>query len=192
MAIFYLTALRSSPQKHEDRAVPKVIALDTTGIVNVITDLDNTTGYERTIIKYQKNRAYKNVRAAEKLGEYWKQVDFNNALSSPYNTGTSANVAASGAGAASGTPITAYHNSITAATTSTMTGVRLPSASGARTGTAMVVLNKTSVSCIVYPAASESLNSSTAGAITIAPGAFRHVYASASNAWVGCKGPYSS
>jgi hypothetical protein len=191
MAIFYVTALRSSPQKHEDRARPKVIALDTTGVTNIVTDI-NSSGYERTIIKYQKNRSYKNVTAAEKLGEYWVQIDFNNAASSPYNTGTKANVAASGAGAASGTAITAYHNSITAATASTMTGVRLPSASGTRTGTAMVVLNKTSVSCIVYPAASESLNSSTAGAVTVGPNQFTHFYASATNAWVSCKGPYNS
>lgn len=190
MSAFFLTALRDSPQKQEDLSVPKVVSLDTTAVVKAIPIVED--GKERMIVKYAKERYTKTIKAAERLGEYLLQTDFNNAASSPYNTGTKQNVAASGTGAASAQAITSYHVSITAATAGSNTGVRLPNASAAgRLGTAMVVFNKTAVDAVVYPAASESLDSSTAGTETVKAGQFKHFYVSTTAAWVTCKGPYA-
>lgn len=191
MATFFVTALSISPQKQGDRVVPQVVSLDTTKVVSAIVVANNVTAAENVIVKSMNPRYRKTVRTAESLGEYLKASDWSNAAGSPYNTGTAASVAASGASAAaSATPLTAYHNAVTAATASTMTGVRLPSASGANYGTATVVQNKSSIAVLVFPASGEFLDGSTAGSTSIAAGQFKHFYASATNKTVTCRGPY--
>lgn len=194
MATFYLTALRQSPQKHEDLPVPRVATLDTTAVVKAITVLDDD-GKERTVVKYAKERYQSTIYAAEKLGQYFLQTDFNNAASSPYNTGTKQSLAACGSGtaqAASATPVTAYFNTVTAATATTMVGVKLPNAStSGLLGTALVIRNGASTAITVVPAASEILDSTTAGIKSIPVNHFMHFYCSATNKWVTCKGPYN-
>lgn len=195
MAKIYLTAIRVSPQKHEDASIPKVYCIETADIVKQIA-LTATGGVENTQLKVSKSegRYTKNILVAEKLGEVFLMSDFNNAASSPYNTGvkTSAIVPGNGATKAAGTtkPLTAYHNSITTAD-ATSTAVALPPASG--TGllkSAKVVKNAASVNILVYSTAGNLLDGSSANAATIAPGAFKHFYASASDKWLTCKGPY--
>lgn len=194
MAIIFLTALRESPSLPVDRAVPKVVSIDTANVKSVNIDANSTTAANNLIVKVSNPRYRKTYRVAERLGEYLMLTDFNNSASSPLNNGVKAlTIAASGAGAASvaqSLSAGAYFNSITAATVSTMTGVRLPNASTTgRRGTVMVVQNAASTSIIVFPAASESLNSSTAGAVTISPGTFKNFYCSTTAAWQECDGP---
>jgi hypothetical protein len=191
MATIFITALRETPQKHEDLAVPRVLAIDTEKIIRV--QALNDGDYERTYLKVG-SRSIKNIKAAEKFGQYLLQTDFENSASSPFNNGTRQNLAACGSGsaqAASATPVTAYFNSVTAATATTMIGVKLPNASATgRLKTAIVIRNAASVDINVVPAASESLDSGTAGVTTIKTGQFAHFYCSTSAKWVTCKGPY--
>lgn len=195
MAKIYLTAIRVSPQKHTDRAVPLVYSVETADIVKQLA-LTATGGVENTHIKIKKSdgRYTKNLLAAEKLGEVFLMQDFNNAASSPYNTGvkSSAVVPGNGATKAAGTtkPLSAYHNSITTGdATSTAVALPPPSTSGLLKS-AKVVKNAASVSILVYSTGTNTLDGSSANAVTIAPNQFRHFYASATDKWVTCKGPY--
>lgn len=195
MAKIFLTALRVSPQKAEDLAVPIAYSVETADIVKQIA-LTAAGGVQNTHLKVTKSggRYSKNLKVAEKLGEVYLMADFNNAASSPYNTGvkTSAIVPGNGATKAAGTtkPLTAYHNSITTGD-ATSTAVALPPASEAGLlNSAKVVKNAASVSILVYPTATNFLDGSSTVAATIAAGAFKHFYAPASNKWVTCKGPY--
>lgn len=195
MAKIYLTALRVSPQKQADLAVPIAYSVETADITKQIA-LTATGGVENTHIKIIKSggRYSKNLKVAEKLGEVYLMSDWNNAASSPYNTGvkSSAVVPGNGATKAAGTtkPLSAYHNSITTGD-ATSTAVALPPASGSGLlNSAKVVKNAASVSILVYSTGTNTLDGSTANAVTIAPGTFKHFYASASDKWVTCKGPY--
>lgn len=190
MANFYVTALRESPHKGADRARPKVVSIDTLTVKKVLQNVNSITGSVNTIVKLN-NRQSKTYYLAETYGQYLKASDFNNAASAPQNTGTSATVAASGATAAvSSTAITAYFNAVSAATAATMLGVKLPNASAAgRIGTPMVVFNAASTTIYVFPSASETLNSTTAGSVSIGVGRQKHFYCPTTTAWVECVGP---
>lgn len=191
MAKIFLTALQVSPQKLEDLAVPRVYQVETADIVKQIA-LTATGGVENSHIKLTKSggRYTKNLKVAEKLGEVYLMADFNNAASSPYNTGTKANTAPAGSTQAAATALTAYHNSITSAVAAS-NAVKLPNASGTgRLNSALVIKNAASIDLLVYPSASEQLNGSSTSAVTISSGKFAHFYASASNKWVKCAGPY--
>lgn len=195
MAKIYLTAVRVSPQGHVDLAVPRVYAIETADIVKQIS-LTAAGGVENTHLKIIKagGRYSKNLMVAEKMGEVFLMSDFNNAASSPYNTGVKTNAVIPGNGAtkAAGTtkPLSAYHNSVTTGD-ATSTAVALPPASG--TGllkSAKVVKNAASVNILVFSTDTNLLDGSSTAAVTITPGTFRHFYAPASNKWVTCKGPY--
>jgi hypothetical protein len=192
MALFYLTALRVSPQKAEDRAVPKVESVDTADVLSVNIKQESN-GAEHVIVKVAKERYVKTIKAAENFGQYLRQTDWGNAANNPFNTGITANVAASGDGtAASATQLTTgYLNSVTAATASTMIGIRLPNASTTgKLNTPLIIRNAASVDIVIKPAAGEQLDAGTGGAATIKVGQFKHFYCSATNKWVTCKGPY--
>lgn len=191
MALFFVTALRQSPQKHEDSAVPKVVAVDSLTVIKAIS-LVETNGSLHMDLKTRKERYVSNLKIAEKLGEYLLQTDFNNAASSPFNNGTKQSLAACGSTAqgASGTPVTAYFNTVTAATASSMIMVKLPNASAVgKLNQALVIFNSASTAITVIPAASESLDSGTAGSTSVSAGSFKHFYCSTSTKWVTCKGP---
>lgn len=194
MAQFFVTALRRSPQKHEDSAVPRVVSMDTTKIVS-ITVLNESNGAEHLIIKERTDRYTRTTKAAEKLGQYLLQTDFNNAASSPFNNGVKQTLAACGSTAqgASATPVTAagaYFVTVSAATASSMIMVKLPNASTAgRINQAIVISNAASTAITVIPAASESLDSGTAGSTAISVGQFKHFYCSTTAKWTTCKGP---
>ncbi len=183
MGQMYLTAIRSSPSPG-DRSIPKVISLDGNSVVKTISVTEG--GKERTIVKTSKGRYLKSIKAAEKLGEVLLQQDFNNAASSPYNTGSKTSIAAAGTAAAGAATTNAYHVSITAATGGSAIGVRLPAATDREL---TVIFNKTAVPLSVFPAASHSLNGLTAGVDTIPAGAFKHYYSPAASSFVTCKGP---
>lgn len=192
MAKIYLTALRISPQKHEDLAVPVAYSVETADIIKQIA-LTATGGVENTHLKIVKSggRYSKNLKVAEKLGEVYLMADFNNAASSPYNTGTKANRAPAGAAtkaAGATASATAYHTSVTTGD-ATSTAISLPAAS-TWTNQAKVVKNSASVSILVFSTGSDLMNGASTNAATIAAGAFKHFYASASNKIVSCKGPY--
>lgn len=195
MATFFLTALRVSPQKAEDRAVPKVISVDSAQITQRIAIEETQAAIstaQHSIVKVSKDRYVRSIRAAESLGEVYLMEDFGNSASSPYNTGTKANVAAAGTAQGTATALTAYHNSVTSACAApSLFGVRLPNASTVNgIGRAIVVKNAASTSIIVYPAASEILDSASTTSVTIKSGQFKHFYSPASNKFVTCKGPY--
>jgi hypothetical protein len=197
MAQFFLTAIRVSGEGHghEDRPIPKVVSLDTTLIVKTIPQLTSPSDtVQRTIVKTARGggRREKSYVVAENLGEVTLMQDFTNSASSPYNTGTKANVAAAGTAQGTATAVTAYHNTVTAACASpSLFGVRLPNASTAlNLGRAMVVKNAATAGITVYPAASEILDSTSTASVTIAPGFFKHFYCSATNKWVTGRGPY--
>jgi hypothetical protein len=194
MAVFFLTAIRvSSEGNGADRSVPKVVSLDTTNVVKAIPKLTGASdSVQRTVVKTTKGRFPKNYEAAETLGEYYLQTDFNNSASSPYNTGTKANVAAAGTAQGTATAITAYHNSVTSACAApSLFGVRLPNASTTgNLGRAMVVKNAATTDIIVYPAASEILDSTSTTSVTVKQGRFAHFYCSATNKWLTARGPY--
>ena len=195
MAKVYLTAVRESPQKQEDLAVPRVVSVETNDITRMIP-LTATGGIDQTVIKVVKERNRKQYTLAEDFGEVTMMSDFNNALSSPYNTGTKQNIApGNGATQAAGTTksLTAYHNSVTTGD-ATSTAVALPNASG--TGvlkSVRVVKNAASVNILVYQSPSEFLDGTSVSnaPATILPGKFKHFYASATNKWVTCKGPFT-
>lgn len=195
MAKVYLTAVRVSPQIQTDLAVPRVESVETNDITKMIP-LTATGGVNQTVIKVVKERNRKQYTLAENYGEVILMSDFNNALSSPYNTGTKQNLApGNGATQAAGTTksLTTYHNSVTTGD-ATSTAVALPYASG--TGvlkSVRVVKNAASVNILVYPSVSDFLDSSSASnaPVTVLPGKFKHFYASATNKWVTCKGPFT-
>lgn len=191
MPQIFLTALRASPQKAEDRAVPFVASLNSANVISTPTSLDS--GVEHLIIKVRADRYTRTYKVAERMGEYLLQTDFNNAASSQLNNGTKQSLAACGSTAqgASATPVTGYFNSVTAATASTMIMVKLPNASAAgRLSRPVVILNSASTDILVIPAASESLDSGTAGSTSVKVGQFKHFYCSTTAKWVTCKGPY--
>lgn len=194
LGTYFLTALRESPQKNEDRAVPRVVSLDVNDEIKVIPITDDE-GRERAIVKHYKTRVPKTYSVLENLGEITMLRDFENAASSPYNTGTKASIAAAGSVQASGATSDAYHVTITAATASTAKGIRLPNATGSRNVVAFV--NDTAVDVHVYPAVStQTLNGvtaatgATAGLDIIPAGQSRHFYRASTTGWVTCKGPH--
>lgn len=194
LGTYFLTALRESPQKAEDRAVPRVVSLDVNDKIKVIPITDDD-GRERAIVKVYRKRSPKTLSVLENLGEITMLRDFENAASSPYNTGKKATIAAAGSVQASGATSDAYHVTVTAATASTAKGLRLPSATGNRFVVAFV--NNTNVTLHVYPFAStETLDGATAatgataGLATIPPGQSKHFYKPSTAGWVTCKGPH--
>lgn len=194
MALIYLTAIRQSPQIAADRAVPKVVSIESSNMID-LEALDNgSTSYQNTTFAERRDRYARRVMAAEALGEVYLMIDFNNAASSPYNTGVKSNYAAAGTTQATATALTAYHNTVTAACASpSIFGVRLPNAS--TTGNlrrAMVVKNAATADIQVYAAVSEYLDASSAStsSATVKAGTFKHFYCSTTTKWVTCKGPY--
>jgi hypothetical protein len=187
LANFYLTALRASPQKHEDRAIPRVVALDSSNVIKAISVIDDA-GRERTVVKVQKERYVKTIHAVETLGEYTLQRDYENAASSPYNTGTKASIAAAGSIQASGATSNAYHVTVTAATVTDEIGLRLPAAS---TRKLVAFVNQTAQTLKVWASATtQTLDGSTAGVTLIPAGQFKHFYAAGTTGFVTCKGPF--
>jgi hypothetical protein len=186
MLNYHLTGIRVSPQKHEDRGIPKVVSIALGTEVKVRSIL-NDAGKERTVVKVTKGRYQKTIHATESLGEYLLQTDFENSASSPYNTGTKAEVDAAGGAASTATNLTAYHNSVTAATAATADGVELPSGASRET---CVILNKTAITVDVWSQPPQTLDGATT-AVSIPAGQFRHFFASATNAWVTCRGQYN-
>jgi hypothetical protein len=197
MAKFFLTAIRVSGEGNGgDRSVPKAVSIEADDITKTIPLLTApSNSVQRTVVKVSKGggRREQTYQVAENLGEVIKMTDFQNSASSPYNTGTSANVAAAGTAQGTATAITAYHNSVTAACAgASLFGVRLPNAStSGNLGRAMVVKNGATAGITVYPAASEILDSASTTSVTIAPGQFKHFYCSATNKWVTARGPYA-
>lgn len=192
MAKIFLTALRVSPEKHEDRAVPEAYPVETADIVKQVA-LTAAGGVENTHIKILKagGRYTKTLKVAEKLGEVFLMADYNNAASSPYNTGTKANIAPAGAttkAAGATAPATAYHSSVTTGT-ATSAAISLPAAS-TWTKQAKVIKNAASVAILVYSTGSDLMNGASTNSTSIPAGQFRHFYASASGQIVTAKGPY--
>lgn len=194
MPVIFLTAIRESPQKHEDKSVPKVVAVDTAKVIKLVPQDSTSASYKNTFLTTSQDKYIKRYTIAESIGEYYLMADFANAASSPYRTGVSAGVAAAGTAQATATAITAYHNSVTAACASpSLFGVKLPNAS--TTGNlkrSMVVKNGATAGIQVYASASEYLDSSSAStsSATINAGDFKHFYCSSSTKWVTCRGPY--
>lgn len=192
MAKIFLTALRVSPQKHEDLAIPEVISVETADIVKQYARVA-ADGVENTHLKVLRagGRYTKNIKAAEKLGEVFLMSDFNNAASSPYNTGVKQSLApGNGTNKAAGTTAaaTGYFNSVTTGTSSS-TAIALASASTWK-GQAKVVKNSASVPILVFTMGSNALDGASTNSTTIEPGQFKHFYAAASDKIVTCKGPY--
>ena len=194
LGTFYLTALRESPQKAEDRPIPIVVPLDVNDQIKVIAITDDDDR-QRAIVKVYSRRSPKTLSVLENVGEITMLRDFENAASSPYNTGTKASIDAAGSVQASGATSAAYHVTVTAATASTAKGIKLPSATGNRF--VVAVVNDTAVDVHVYPSAStETLDGATAatgataGLAIIPAGQSRHFYKPSTAGWVTCEGPH--
>jgi hypothetical protein len=197
MSKIYLTAFKASGQGNGGvRSIPKVVSIESDDIERQIPVLSGASNHiESTALKVSKGggRPFSFYQVAEKLGEVIMWSDFPNAASSPYNTGTNFKAAAAGTAQGTATALTAYHTTVTSACAgASLFGVRLPNASTVgNLGRAFVVKNAATTSIIVYPAASEILDSATTTSVTIAVGQSRHFYASATNKFVTARGPYA-
>lgn len=192
MAKIYLTALRISPQKGENLTVPKVESIESNDIIKQYPKINGSA--ENTYIKVLKagGRHTKNYLVAESLGEVYLMQDFNNAASSPYNTGVKATLApGNGTNKAAGTtaPATGYFTSVTTGSASS-TAIALAAASTWE-GRAKVIKNAASVAISVFTMGSNLLDGASTNSTVIQPGQFKHFYASASDKIVTCKGPYN-
>lgn len=181
--LLFLTAYAQQPSTRGVKTLtsPKVVSLEPSEVADIQPKKNAAGTVIGSVIVYG---ASKKVRYKYLVGERPQEVEVarDPSTTNPYAQSKNLGVAASGAASNTAQALTAYLNVVTAATVTTMTGVRLPSASG--TQKAIVIINAASTGLTAYPSASEFINAGASDVgIAIPTNGRVHFYASASNTW---------
>lgn len=183
MGLLILTAYTEQPSTKGTKTLtsPKVVYLEPSEVADIANKKNDAGTVIGSVVVYG---ASKKTRRKYTVAERPQEVEVarDPASTNPYAQSINRGVAASGAASNTAQALTAYLNVVTAATVTTMTGVRLPSASGNQK--AIVIINAASTGLTAYPSASEFINSGASDVGLAIPFNSRvHFYASASNTW---------